>query len=902
MQKKILHLLLLIICLSLYNLPETLAQAPKISTVASIGLPYLSTIRADTSTYYRFRTNWGNYSFLKTQPYMMNFVSKEGATVTNSTFWIVPQNTILVFPFSPVILLNNATMFRVSIQIRYVSTIIAYLNQTWNFNPNLNKPKVSVLLTKTAQWTQGNFQLIWILQGAYIKINSFTAIQTGTGSYNWLRNDTVCEIGKNANPQTWLNWTVCDWGDTGISQLGQGTLSLSGAGGFKIQGPIIYFAINKANIDPSTVGTSTISTATQYSTQRKSFHANGRFWVFYSDGTNMVCRNSTDGTTWSNAVTIRACTAGVQFSLYFDGTYFHYVYCTTSSLYYRRGTPNSGGTITWSAAEQTVSTTLSCTQCPSIAVDSSGYIWISYIENWQSPQYPYIIKSGNNDGTWGSTPSGFPYKLSTTDTWSWFTCTVSLTSGKMAVFYCQTSTSGYIRVQSWTGSTWQSEATTGNTLWTTNYYSAVAQGDNVHVTYLEGSGSNLRYVLYNYTTNTFTGDTNLATVSSTSGPCISMDTNTNNLYIFYAGTSANHIYYYKRTGTSWGSTDWLTEVALTANDRLTCFYSSYSSYIGLLYMNKTGSPYQIRFAYLTLNQALTGSATLAITTSFASTRLFTGYRTSTLAITTSFAPSRVYGAARTSTLGITASLTSSRIYGAIRASALAITTSFAGSRVYNALRTTPLGITTSFTSSRIYNANRASSLAITTSFTSSRINQLARSITLPISLSIDSSRIYGAIRSATETITASFDASKLFQMGRIASLDIATAFTAARQANYGAFIDNPIVTTWEANWPVPPPPPTVYDPGLLFFFLLIPIIIGFICLFRFPLVSMICGIILIAFSAMIALNPYVATDYTYYNGAWLYRTETFPLHPQIEIIFIIIGVIYILAPLLRRNG
>jgi len=35
-------------------------------------------------------------------------------------------------------------------------------------------------------------------------------------------------------------------------------------------------------IDPSTVGTSTTNTATQWSFQRKSFYANGRFWVFYS--------------------------------------------------------------------------------------------------------------------------------------------------------------------------------------------------------------------------------------------------------------------------------------------------------------------------------------------------------------------------------------------------------------------------------------------------------------------------------------------------------------------------------------------------------------------------------------------------------------------------------------------
>ena len=50
----------------------------------------------------------------------------------------------------------------------------------------------------------------------------------------------------------------------------------------------------------------TISTATASTHQRKSFYANGRYWVFYSDATNMVYKTSADGISWSSATSVRA--------------------------------------------------------------------------------------------------------------------------------------------------------------------------------------------------------------------------------------------------------------------------------------------------------------------------------------------------------------------------------------------------------------------------------------------------------------------------------------------------------------------------------------------------------------------------------------------------------------------
>ena len=372
----------------------------------------------------------------------------------------------------------------------------------------------------------------------------------------------------------------------------------------------------------STVGTSTTSDATWLPFQRKTFYANGRFWVFYNDGTNMVYCTSTDGSTWSSAITVRAATHGSQFSVWFDGTYLHYAYAYASKIYYRRGTPNSDGSITWSAVEQTVATTYNYAVAPMVSVDSNGYVWIGYKEYDTSYNYyPWVIKSGNNDGTWGTTPFGFPYKLSTTTVNGWMVSVVPLTSGKMLAVYAYDSAT--VKAKKWDGSAWGSEVATTSAIYHGHYHSAVAQGDDVHLVFLKDTGYDILYVKYTYSSNSFGTETTLqAGATTTSAPVLSIDTATNDLYVFAAtkttgtpsGWTANHIYYVKYTASTgtWGSwTDWIDETTevLYAADRLTCFYKDYGSKIDLVYMTKTASPYNVKFAYLSITTQQTYTKT-----------------------------------------------------------------------------------------------------------------------------------------------------------------------------------------------------------------------------------------------------------------------------------------------------
>jgi len=356
------------------------------------------------------------------------------------------------------------------------------------------------------------------------------------------------------------------------------------------------------------VGTTIATVATFCPHQRKSFYANGRFWVFYSDGTNMVYRTSTDGVTWSNATVVRGCVYGQYFSVWFDGTYLHYVYASGGYIYYRRGTPNSDGTITWSADEQTVSTTYNRVYFPMVSVDSNGYVWIGYNDS----NYPFVIRSGNNDGTWGTTPSGFPYQLSTTADSGWIVSVIPLTSGKMLAVYAYGGAT--VKAKRWDGSAWGTEVATTSAINYGYYHSCVAQGDDVHLVFLKASTYDIIYTKYTYSSNSFGTETTLQTGATIhSAPVMSIDPSTNDLYVFAAtkttGTPsdwiANHIYYIKYTASTgqWGSwTDWIDESAeqLYYAYVLTCFYNAYGNYIGLEYLTKTASPYNVKFAFLTV--------------------------------------------------------------------------------------------------------------------------------------------------------------------------------------------------------------------------------------------------------------------------------------------------------------
>jgi len=371
------------------------------------------------------------------------------------------------------------------------------------------------------------------------------------------------------------------------------------------------------------VGETSEAYATQASFQRKSFYANGRFWVFYAGvGNRLVYRSSVDGVSWSDEVFVRSGDYGPNISVYFDGVYVHYAsvgvggYPYESALYYRRGLPNGDGTITWSAGEQTVHTAYDKATNPQVAVDSYGYVWIGYREKNGDYRYPFVIKSESNDGTWGVTPSGFPFQLSSVAKNTWAVSPVPLAGGKMAVVFTGHFYGGPygepIHVKTWDGSAWRGEATTVSGSYHSMFYSAVAEGDDVHVVFMRysrGSPLDIVYVKYSYAVNGFGAEVTLQPgIPQTDdgrdycAPVISRDVVNGRLYVFWGFyPEFAHVYYRRWNGEFWEPrVDWLDEASegFILDHTWTCFYESAGGYIGFLYLTGSSSPFNVKFAFL----------------------------------------------------------------------------------------------------------------------------------------------------------------------------------------------------------------------------------------------------------------------------------------------------------------
>jgi hypothetical protein len=364
--------------------------------------------------------------------------------------------------------------------------------------------------------------------------------------------------------------------------------------------------------DPSIVGTSTTASATEEPTQRKAFFANERYWVFYSDGTNFVYSSSIDGETWDTPTTIRPATAGYRCSIFFNGTYVYYAVSQPTlgtALVFRQGAPNSTGGITWLADEQiaVAGETGIMYRDPMIAVDSEGYALIGYkrYNNTDGTTYPWITKSGDNNGTWGRTPSPFPYQLNSTySAASWNYAIAPLTDRKFYVTYGHSKARMYGRLYDGTNMG-DMETVTSSKVGQTWSHSTVNQGDHVHMVFKKAFTHELIYINRTYGSGWGSEEEIQSATATDVSPVLSIDKSTNDLYCFWSNN--NRIYYKKRSGSLWdpSATDWIDESleSLTGVGKNTCFYKSYEGKIGFVYMTGTSSPYRVKFEYIDVDSS-----------------------------------------------------------------------------------------------------------------------------------------------------------------------------------------------------------------------------------------------------------------------------------------------------------
>jgi len=361
---------------------------------------------------------------------------------------------------------------------------------------------------------------------------------------------------------------------------------------------------------PSTVGSTNVSTATQWMPQRKTFYANSLFWDFYSDGTNLVYCTSVDGVTWSAPTTVRTTVPdGYEFSVRhknIGGT--DYVYHAWGGrgvdgqwyLRFRRGVI-SGAFITWGTDYNCVSPSVVLRWWyPDLCIDSNDVVYVAVTRGTVSVQNVAVYRNPNNDGSGSWTEY---INLLTTTSATYRCGIVALTSGRVYVAGGNTLT-GFLG-NLWNGSAWVGVETIDSSLVVSGdqVFGLVAYGDDLGFAFRNSSGV-FPYIHFRYRTYGvgWGAQEEVSDTSYIARPHLTIDLDTGDFYCFFirGATIGSPIHYRRRVSGVWQGLQ-----TLVASERypsvssLNCFWEVTNQTIGVTW-TRENSPYEVRYEVLTI--------------------------------------------------------------------------------------------------------------------------------------------------------------------------------------------------------------------------------------------------------------------------------------------------------------
>lgn len=339
-----------------------------------------------------------------------------------------------------------------------------------------------------------------------------------------------------------------------------------------------YLSVDGSTADTQSLYTSNAAvidgaaTTTTYvgGIQRAVFHTQGLYWQFYVHSNNLQYRTSSDGSSWSAATAITSDNKVVDqksWSLVFDGSsnvsYARfYGFPADGRFLYRKGAPQSDGSITWAAAEQTIDTGIGAggnLQEMAISVSSDGHAMVYYSNHLQT--LLYAIRNSNTDGTWATT-GGYPQNISGSfsSSSSFFATTSDFDSNKQYVMWV---TSGAVYGTYYNGSSW-SGATDwwGGGIYTLPAGSlAINNDDDIVGVWNDNAGT--IYLRERDSSGSFAAaQTFVSTNALNVRPSISYDNVSQNYVVFYESTADNDIYFKTyRSGTISSATKLATTTA-----------------------------------------------------------------------------------------------------------------------------------------------------------------------------------------------------------------------------------------------------------------------------------------------------------------------------------------------------
>jgi len=356
---------------------------------------------------------------------------------------------------------------------------------------------------------------------------------------------------------------------------------------------------------PTTVATNDVDVGA--SSQRKTFYALTRFWVFYREGTSVKWRSKQEGGTWSDAQ--------IAFTSYSGYTLFGFDACVVDSevmllihdgisgtdgtvgLVFKKGTLADTGNITWSDPVEIVSPRVKYNwSCYHVAKAADGTYWIATprtTPNWVSPYAYYKIYSSPDGITWterySKTRVGGVFEAR-------YVTSVILPEASGAVVYFI-----YIDYEEndlyWVK--WNGSSMSGETLHSLTNKLAI---DAVHDNAISGcsDGNNLKHIVWigadnklyykNWDGTTWSSETCLDSTVTCTYPTIGYVPANNNLHVFWIRGA--QIYHRKYT-TTWETADQPFGTSFTNPVTITCDIKN-NVHLGAVWREGSASPYSIK--------------------------------------------------------------------------------------------------------------------------------------------------------------------------------------------------------------------------------------------------------------------------------------------------------------------
>ncbi|HLD11734.1 MAG TPA: hypothetical protein VJB91_02420, partial [Patescibacteria group bacterium] len=358
-------------------------------------------------------------------------------------------------------------------------------------------------------------------------------------------------LANNSNyekPGTSTTWAVSDLDNV---QLGY---RLSSIGTNNAQISTVWLLV-----DYTVNATSTSSTPTAYSFQRKTFYdsTNDRYWRFYNDGSVLVMQYSTDyGANWNSISSLSENTN--DFSVWNDAASVYLAYYDTYDIRVREGKLGSSS-INWGAEYTALdgSGSTDTYQYAFLSQDSSGYLWVvgRYYNGSNYYMRARISSSVNDPSSWNATVHDIS-DTSNIDANTYGMIIPESTQDMYAIWIKGTSIEGRQWDNDASGDKWDPDKTespdaiaTGKSGLTSNLTAAADTNSTIHLAYIDGSD----YVQYQSCSAPCSGSFNSATRLDTSATntnvTVSIDSQNNNVYVLYF---RSNVIYYKKYTSSWG--------------------------------------------------------------------------------------------------------------------------------------------------------------------------------------------------------------------------------------------------------------------------------------------------------------------------------------------------------------